>query len=185
MLQAIRDKITGWIATIFLGAIAVVFVFWGLDFSSTASIYAAKVNGDRIPIETARRAWQQRQQQLQQMMRAELPEEMVTAQQRVVLDQLVRQKVLMQRADDLGYRVSEAALATRVREFPEFQVDGAFSAERYNGLLRQAGMSTLQFETDLANELLLEQVEKGIVDSRFRCKYRGHQRTGAEVVRRP
>jgi peptidyl-prolyl cis-trans isomerase D len=167
MLQAIRDKITGWIATIFLGAIAVVFVFWGINFRTTATTYAAKVNGDRIPVETARRAWQQRQQQLQQMLRSELPAEMATAQQRALLDQLVRQKVLLQRAEKLGYRVSEAALASRVRGMPEFQVDGAFSGERYNLLLRQVGLSSSQFEADLSSELLLDQLQNGIVDSAF------------------
>jgi hypothetical protein len=30
MLQKIRDKISGWFATVFLGAIAVVFIFWGI-----------------------------------------------------------------------------------------------------------------------------------------------------------
>ncbi len=32
MLQTIRDKISGIVATLFLGTIAVVFVFWGVDF---------------------------------------------------------------------------------------------------------------------------------------------------------
>ena len=35
MPQQIRDKITGWFAAVFLGAIAVVFVFWGIQFESS------------------------------------------------------------------------------------------------------------------------------------------------------
>ena len=48
MLQTIRDKTAGWIAGIFLGAIAIVFVFWGIDFQSGTASFAAKVDGERI-----------------------------------------------------------------------------------------------------------------------------------------
>jgi peptidyl-prolyl cis-trans isomerase D len=85
----------------------------------------------------------------------------------LVLDQLVRQELLTQRADDLGYRVSEHALAGNVRQRPEFQVDGKFSPERYNTLLRSAGYTAAQFERELANELLLDQLQSGVIESAF------------------
>jgi len=56
MLQQIRDKITGWFAIVFLGAIAVVFIFWGIQFESTVNVAAATVNGEKIPVETVSRA---------------------------------------------------------------------------------------------------------------------------------
>ena len=73
MLLKIREKITGWIAAIFLGAIAVVFVFMGIDFQSAANTYAVKVNGEKVPVQTVQRAWQQQLSRLQQMLRDELP----------------------------------------------------------------------------------------------------------------
>ena len=167
MLQTIRDKITGWIAGLFLGAIALVFIFWGIDFGAGAASYAAKVDGERIPIETVRRAWQQRQSQLQQMLRDELPDDMVKSQQAAVLDQFVRQTLLTQRAEEFGYRVSDGLLAKRVMEFPQFQVDGKFSKDRYNALIRSSGLSEAQFEAELKTELLLEQLQNGVVDSAF------------------
>ncbi|MET0660045.1 MAG: SurA N-terminal domain-containing protein, partial [Steroidobacteraceae bacterium] len=99
MLQTIRDKASGWVATLFLGAIAVVFIFWGVDFQSSANDYAAKVDGTKISAETVRNAWQRRQSQLQQMMRADLPPEMVKSQQKAMLDEQVRTTLLTQRAD--------------------------------------------------------------------------------------
>ncbi len=74
MLQQIRDKISGWFAAVFLGAIAVVFIFWGIRFESGPTSAAAKVNGESIPVEQVRRAWQERQTELQQPARNELPE---------------------------------------------------------------------------------------------------------------
>src|SRR5687768_18580551 len=132
MLQTIRDKITGWVASLFLGAIAVVFVFWGIDFQSGAASFAAKVDGEQIPAETVRRAWQQRQSQLQQMLRDELPPDMVKSQQTALLNQFVQESLLKQRAERFGYTVSDQELAARVMEYPQFQVDGTFSKDRYN-----------------------------------------------------
>lgn len=171
MLQTIRDKITGWVATVFLGAIAVVFVFWGIDFQSSANTYAVKVNGEKVPVQTVQRAWQQRLSQMQQMLQGEVPPELLKAQQAAMLDQFVQQTLLTQRAKDLGYQVSDEALANRVREIPQFQADGKFSVERYNGLLAQSGYSTSQFEAELKNELLITQVQSAVVDSAFVAPY--------------
>jgi peptidyl-prolyl cis-trans isomerase D len=171
MLQKIRDKITGWVAGLVLGAIAVVFIFWGIDFQMGAVTYAAKVNGERIDVQTVQRAWQQRQSQLQQMLRDELPPELMRSQQRALLDQFVQQTLLKQRANKFGYRVSDEALATRVRDFPQFHADGKFSPDRYNAVLRQVGLTPAQFEADLATELLITQVQEAIVDSSFVLPY--------------
>ncbi len=184
MLQTIRDKITGWVASLFLGAIAIVFVFWGIDFQSGAASYAAKVDGQSIPAETVRRAWQQRQSQLQQMLRNELPPDMAKSQQTALLDQYIKQTLLTQRANDLGYKVSDEALAKRVMEIPQFQVDGKFSPDRYNGLLRSSGSTETQFEADLQAELLLEQLQNGVVESAFTVPYELERRYALEKQQR-
>ena len=54
MLQTIRDKITGWVAGLFLGAIAVVFVFWGIDFQSTSASFAAKKASGKLGMDVRR-----------------------------------------------------------------------------------------------------------------------------------
>src|SRR5688572_7814530 len=167
MLQTFRDKITGWVAGLFLGAIAVVFVFMGVDFQATNAAFAAKVDGERIPVETVREAWQRRQSQLQQMLRNELPPDMAKAQQQAILDQYIQQTLLTRRANDLGYKVSDEELARRIMEIPDFQVDGKFSADRYNGLLRQNGLTEARFEAQMQGDLLLEQLQRGVVDSAF------------------
>ena len=171
MLQTIRDKITGPIAWVFLGVIAIVFVFWGIDFQAGAVTYAAKVNGERISAQEVRRVWQQQQSRLQQMLRAELPDELVRAQQRAILDQFVRETLLEQRALDLGYRVSDATLAARVMSIPEFQVEGEFSKDRYIALLRSNGITEAQFEEDLRTDTLIRQLQSGVLDSAFVTPY--------------
>lgn len=184
MLQKIRDKVSGWIAGVFLGAIAVVFVFWGINFENTASSYAAKVNGEKISVDAMTRAWQQRQSQLQQMLRGELPEDMVKAQQKNIMDEFVRRTLLNQRASELGYRVSDAALAEQIVSFPELQVDGKFSRDRYASLLRQQGRTEPQFEAELRSDLAIRQIQTGIVDSAFVAPYELERRYALEKQER-
>jgi peptidyl-prolyl cis-trans isomerase D len=184
MLQNIRDKITGWFSWFFLGLIAVVFIFWGVDFGSGAATYAAKVDGETISAQEVRRAWQQQQSRLQQMMRAELPEQMVKSQQAAILDQFVRRELLEQRAEELGYRVSDQALVDRVMEIPEFQVDGKFSKDRYNAVLRSNGLTETGFEADLRSETMIRHLQTGIVDSAFALPYELERRYAIEKQER-
>jgi Parvulin-like peptidyl-prolyl isomerase len=172
MLQTIRDKITGGVLAIaLLGSIAVVFVFWGIDFKNTQRTYAAQVDGERIPIETVQSAWQRRQSDLQRMLRGELPPDMVKSQQALVLDQFVEERLLKQRAERFGYRVTDQELARRVMERPEFLVDGKFSKDRYNALLAASGLTEVGWESQLHDALLIDQLRNAVIESAFVVPY--------------
>ncbi len=167
MLQTIRDKISGWFAAVFLGAVALVFIFWGIDFQAGAIADAARVNGEKISADVMLRAWQDRQSQLQQVMRTELPPDLVKAQQAALLDERIRVVLLTQRARKLGYRVSDTEVAQTILGFSELQVDGQFSRDRYTAILRQQGRSEAQFENELRTNLALNQLQTGIAASSF------------------
>ncbi len=184
MLQTIRDKISGLVAIVFLGVIAVVFVFWGIDFGQSVQTYAAKVDGESIPVETVRRAWQQRQSQLQQMLRDELPPEMVKSQQTALVNQFVQEALLKQRAEKFGYSVSDEELAAKVMEYPQFQVDGKFSKDRYNALIRSSGLTETQFEAELQGGLLIDQLRNAVVESAFVAPYELDRRYALEKQER-
>jgi peptidyl-prolyl cis-trans isomerase D len=188
MLQTIRDKTSGIVATLFLGAVALVFIFWGahglIDFNVGPKTYAAKVDGESIPTETVRRAWQQRQSQLQQMLRDELPPDMVKSQQSALLDQFVQEALLKQRASRYGYHVSDQDLAARVMEYPQFQVDGKFSKDRYNAMVRASGLTESQFEGELQSGLLIEQLRNAVIESAFVAPYELDRRYAMEKQER-
>jgi len=168
MLQSIRDKITGWFAVVFLSVIGVVFVFWGVDLGTNASAnYAAKVNGEKVSLEIVRGAWQQQQQRLMQAFGGEVPESLAKAQQQAVLDQYIRTQLLTERARDLGYRASDELMLQTLNGFQELQVDGKFSRERYEALLRQQGRTVPQFERELRASLEIEQLQNGIAGTAF------------------
>jgi len=160
MLQKIRDKITGWFAIVFLGAIAVVFIFWGIQFESSVNVAAAKVNGEKIPVETVRRAWQDRQSELQQLTRDELPPELVQQEQQRILEDYIRRELLAQRAAELGYRVSDRQLAAALAHAGKqvVLVDADLHRPRQHrlfGLPNNLGLTTALLDGDagLANML--------------------------------
>ena len=167
MLQKIRDKITGWFAAVFLGAIAIVFIFWGIQFESSVNVAAAKVNGEKIAVDDVRRAWQDRQTELQQATRDELSPEVVKTEQQRLLDNFVRRELLLQRAAKLGYRVSDQELAQALAAIPALQVDGQFSRDRYAALLRSQGRTEADFEADFRRDLEINQLQDAITGSAF------------------
>jgi peptidyl-prolyl cis-trans isomerase D len=109
---------------------------------------------------------------------------MAKSQQSALLDQYIQQTLLTQRAHEFGYKVSDEALAKRVMEIPQFQVDGKFSADRYNGLLRSNGTTEARFEADLQAEMLLEQLQSGVLESAFTVPYELERRYALEKQER-
>ena len=167
MLQQIRDKISGWFAIVFLGAIAVVFIFWGIRFESGPSSAAAKVNGESIPVGEVRRAWQIRQTELQQAARDELPPALVASEQKKLIDEFVSRTILYQHAHAMGYRVGDATLVQEIQSIPALQVDGRFDRDRYAALLAQQGRSEAGFEDEFRKDLAVGQLRRGIALSSF------------------
>jgi peptidyl-prolyl cis-trans isomerase D len=167
MLQKIRDRISGWFAAVFLGAIAVVFIFWGIQFESSLTSAAATVNGSDIPAPVIRQAWQDRQTELQQAVRDELAPEVIKAEQERLLDDYITRELLVQRANESGYRVSDSELAAAIQKIPALQVDGVFSRDRYAALLRQQGRTEPDFEREYRRDLETSQLQNAIAISAF------------------
>jgi len=172
MLQTIRDKVSGWVARLLLGALVVVFVFWGIELRSTSSVdnSAAEVNGEEIKLATLRNAWQQRQLELQQVFKGDIPEAVKKQQQDMVLQQLIRMQLLQQRAADLGFHTSDKALADTLNGIDSLKVDGKFSRDRYTAVLVQQGMNETQFENQLRTELATRQLQNGVMGTAFVTK---------------
>ncbi|MEJ2515498.1 MAG: SurA N-terminal domain-containing protein [Gammaproteobacteria bacterium] len=167
MLQKIREKITGWVAGIILALLAVVFAVWGIDFSFTPPSVAATVNGDEVPVEPVRRAYQDQLSRFQQSFAQDVPEEIQQELRRGVIEQFVRRTLLEQRVDDAGYRIGDEALAAHIRTVPAFQVGGQFNRDAYRAALAGAGYSPTAFEEDQRRLLEIQQLQDGIARSTF------------------
>ncbi len=80
-----------------------------------------------------------------------------------ILEQLVDQKLLHEKARREALRVSDAQLQETIASLPVFQENGRFSVERYRQLLASQNMSPPQFEERLRGELLIGPISDPIV----------------------
>src|ERR1700742_2899175 len=124
MLQTIHDRLKGWVAGVVLGAIGLVFVFWGINWTLSAPTYAAKVNGTEISANQVRQSYQQQLAQIERQSSVPLDDAMRNEIKQRVLEQYVASEALATRADDLGDRVSDSELLSEMAKVPALQADG-------------------------------------------------------------
>ena len=167
MLQRIRDSFGPWILGLILGLIAVTFVFWGVDNTLTQTTFAAKVNGENIPLEQFDLALQAQQRQYQQLYRTELTDDLRRELRGGVLERLVQEEALKQRVEEAGYRVSDERLTEFIRSVAAFQIDGQFSMDQYQALLANQGIMPASFEEDQREQLAMLELQTAIAESTF------------------
>jgi peptidyl-prolyl cis-trans isomerase D len=173
MLQQIGDGLKGhkWLTYVVFGALALIFAAWGaygianLNFGSSS--FVAKVNGTTIPYEDVRSAWQREQNQWQQRFGGDIPAGQRALLQDQLLEQVVRSTLITERANKLGYRVSQEQLQSAVRAETAFQLDGHYSADVAKARLAQAGITPDQFANDLKSDLERRELEDGMQLSQF------------------
>ena len=172
MLQNIRDNSQGWIAKTIIGVIVALMALTGFDaiFQATTSRNdAAKVNGEEISQNELSQAVDMQRRQLMQQLGKDfdaslLDEKML---RESALKGLIDRKLLLQGAENSKFAFSEAALDQVILQTPEFQVDGKFSSERFDQVIRQLGYSRMQFRQMLAQEMLIGQLRAGLAGSGF------------------
>lgn len=71
-----------------------------------------------------------------------------------VLGDLSTQRMVENRANDLGFVVTDGRIAREIREFPEFQSNGRFSAYLFDVVLNNSGYSEDAFANVLRNQVL-------------------------------
>ncbi|WLH14549.1 SurA N-terminal domain-containing protein [Pseudomonas hefeiensis] len=172
MLQNIRDNSQGWIAKAIIGVIVVLMALTGFDAifqATTNSNDAAKVNGEEISQNELSQAVDMQRRQLMQQLGKDFDASMLDEKmlRDSALKGLIDRKLLLQGAQDSKFAFSEAALDQVILQTPEFQVDGKFSAERFDQVIRQLGYSRMQFRQMLAQEMLIGQLRAGLAGSGF------------------
>jgi peptidyl-prolyl cis-trans isomerase D len=167
MLQTIHDKLKGWVAGVVLGAIGLVFVFWGINWTLSAPTYAAKVNGTEISSNEVKQTYQQQLAQIERQSSAPLDDTMRNEIKRRVLDEYVNSEALVTRADDLGYRVSDSELLAEMSKVPAFQVDGKFDQAHALAVLNAQGRSVSEIEGLFRRDAKLRQLDSALNASSF------------------
>jgi peptidyl-prolyl cis-trans isomerase D len=146
---------------VILGLIIAAFALWGVESYRAGGPAAgvAEVNGSRISQRDFDEALRRQQDQLRQVLGSADPAVLDNSRlRREVLDGLIQQRLLGERASSLGFAVSDAQLADVIRGIEAFRRDGKFSQEQYERLLRQQGMTPVTFEERLRQDLKVRQL---------------------------
>lgn len=167
MLQAFRESVGKYVAIVIIALIAVTFIFFGIDFSITQLSYAARVNGDEIPVTEFDRLLRIEQANVQQVLRDELTDDIRREIRQSVLDRLIAREVLKQRAEEAGYRVSDQRVIESLRTAPEFQAGGTFSRDVYVSRLAAEGLTPAGWEARQRDLLTIIEWQDGLLDSSF------------------
>lgn len=164
MLEYLRNAAEKPVAKFFIALLAFSFVGWGV-----AEWIFGNIAGDNtlMRVGDAEITYQQFSMERNREMAAMgRDEQRAVYTDPIVADQLA-QRVLMNmttqrmaenRADDLGFAVSDARIAREIRAFPEFQDNGQFSTYLFDYVLNNSGYTEAQFAAILRSQVLRSMV---------------------------
>lgn len=193
MLQKLREKTSGWIATVILGLLIIPFAFVGIEqylgqrtdnsvaridappkwWPSAPSWWPVSVfwQHETVTVEEFRgRFEQERQRQRAQQGEAFDARAFESADnKRAILDTLVDARVQQLAAQRHGLVVSDAMVRKTIQEVPGFQVDGKFNYERYKLALASLAppQSERQFEQTVREDLQRSMLAMSVGTSNF------------------
>lgn len=169
MLQAINDRIKGWLGIAVVILIGLPFALWGIQsyFDDAGPRYVAKVNNIEISENELERIVSAQRQALMRQNAGALPVEEKVLRERV-LTQLINQRLLESVSRENGYRISDNVLSAKLKQL--FSVDGVFDRDRLEAIATSNRMSLPMYENTLRNELRLQQMQSAIANSAFVTK---------------
>ncbi len=167
MLDVIRQYRDSWQPKVILGAIAVVFIFWGFgsQYDTTGGAnFAAKVNGDEISIDQFEQQYRNESSRRRQA-QSNFSEAFLMKQ---VLDGLIETKLLEQFAEEAGIHVSPEEVADEIKKLP-FLTDeetGSFiGKQKYVEFLRERDIDVAEFEKDVEQSLRVQKAREFVESS--------------------
>lgn len=163
MLEFIRQRIKSIVVWTIIVLIGIAFAFSGLsDYFSMGGgqKIAAKVNGEKLSWQAVEALYERVQGQFGD----NVDSLAIKNQMRLGL---ARRMALLSAAKKLGFKVGDLQIAEMLIQIPVFQVDGKFSKERYLEVLQDAAYTDAGFRQELAQDVLLGQLEQGLALSSF------------------
>lgn len=179
MLQALREKSSGWVATVILGLLIVPFALFGVSDYMTggANAPAARIhtpptwwasapswwpvsmlwNEEDISAEAFRQRFEYERHQARSLQGDAFDSRAFESieNKRRVLDVMIDERLAALAARDAGALVAEGQLRRSIQSNPQFQVDGEFNPQRYQMMLASGSppMTPLQYEARLREDL--------------------------------
>jgi peptidyl-prolyl cis-trans isomerase D len=178
MLQNIREGIQGPWAIGIVALIVVSFVFTGVGsyISSNNSMAVAVVNGEEIQEQTLETAYQNERARLENQFGDAInqlfaSESYINQFKSDILERLINEELISQKANDLGLRVSDDQIKEAIAQMPEFQMAGQFDNETYKNTLLRAGYTPSEFAEFMRIQMTRTQFENALRGTGFSLQH--------------
>ena len=169
MFDFVREKRR--VVQIVLVLIILPFAFFGLESyqSSGESAAPATVNGKKISQQEFETALRQQQDRMRQMLGGNFDPAMFETDEmkQAVLDNLVAQRLLVERAEAVGLTVTDEQVAQVIDGIDAFKEGGKFDQARYASALANQNMSPLMFEARVKDDLVGQQLREAYVQNGY------------------
>jgi peptidyl-prolyl cis-trans isomerase D len=165
MLDLMRKKAGSFLIKLILGAIVIVFVFWGVgSYSEKRRLRVAVVNGEAISIMEYNEAYNQIMERLRQQFGSNLNDDLLKMMnvKQQALNQIIDKRVLFHEADRLNFNVDSQELANTIRSIPAFQDNGIFNQRLYTRVLTANRLTPEAFEKSQKDALLINKLRSFI-----------------------
>lgn len=163
MLEAIRNNAQSWGVKLLFAIIVLVFVFWGVgSFRNPERQVLAEVGDQEVGLKEFVQNYQRQVEALRREQGDVSSQALKNMDlKRQVLEQMINQRLIQSKAEDLGLFVGSTEVRTRIRGMSAFQgEDAQFDPNRYQGLLRMNNLSPSQFESDIRMDLVGETLRR-------------------------
>ena len=169
MLQLIRDKTSGWIATAIMALLIIPFAFWGINyyFKGGGEIIVASVDGKHVNLAKFQRTLDNFRQQIRSQpgLKMKINEGDEEALKKLTLDKLVENELLNQTTMDYGLRVSDEVIKETIKNIDAFKREGGFNREFYRETISRLGLQPAIYEEQLRQDMMSEQLQSAIMES--------------------
>ena len=167
MLDLMRKHAYSWLTRAVVIALIGVFAFWGVSTGMFTRIKpVATVNGHQILTKDVDQQAQQLRRRLEQIYGADAPAAMARYNVREqALEQLIDQQLVLDEANRLGLRISDAGLEQMIEAQTAFQVDGHFDLAIYQTALRSQNMRPSDFESEVRLEMLQQLMQRMVTQT--------------------
>ena len=169
MLQKIRDRTTGWVASAIMVLLIIPFAFWGINyyFSGGQEPVVATVNGVDIKLTQFQRTFSNYRLQMQAYLGKSLtPEDEVYLKQQT-LDKLIESELLNQVTTASGLRIDDQQVKEAIKNIDVFKGEDGFNKQFYEESVLRLGMPPAVYEQQMRLDMMSEQLQSAIVESDF------------------
>ncbi len=164
MLNFIRRNAQSVFFQIIVVMIVLAFVFWGGSSMLNNHQAAITVNKEEVSFQEFEKTYNNLYAQIAARFGGSLPKALADTMyiKGQAVNQLVRDTLLKQGADEMGVVVSAYEIQRKIKSMPEFQEGGVFNIEQYEKVLASNGYSPAKFEDFMKHDLLAQKAAADI-----------------------